>query len=122
MNRQLSSGGWNYGNTTVYGTELAPMPESTGLALSALSGLVKKQDVSISINQLRDTAETLTTPFSLGWAILGLAAWGERPRNANTLIDRCLNRQGRYGVYDTSLLSLLLVAYKADRGLIYAFS
>jgi hypothetical protein len=122
MNRQLSPGGWNYGNTTVYGTELAPMPESTGLALSALSGLVKNQDVSLSIKQLRDSAETLTTPFSLGWAILGLAAWGERPRNTNALLDRCLTRQGRYGAYDTSLLSLLLIASKAEGGLIHAFS
>ncbi len=122
MDRQLVSGGWNYGNTTVFGTELAAMPESTGLALSALSGLVKKQDVSRSIAQIKDTVESLITPFSLGWAILGLAAWGERPRNANTLIDQCLNRQGRYGAYDTSLLSLLLVASKAEGGLIHAFS
>jgi hypothetical protein len=106
----------------VYGTELAPMPESTGLALSALSGLVKNQDVSLSIKQLRDSAETITTPFSLGWAILGLASWEARPHNANALIERCLNRQGRYGAYDTSLLSLLLVASKAGGGLIHAFS
>ncbi len=122
LDRQLSKGGWNYGNTTVFDTELAAMPESTGLALSALSGLVDKQDVSRSIAKLKDTVKTLTTPFSLGWAILGLSAWGERPRDANALIDRCLKRQDRYGTYDTSLMGLMIVARKAEGGLIHAFS
>lgn len=122
MDRQLASGGWNYGNTTVFGTELAPMPESTGLALSALLGSVQKQDVSRSIDYLKGSLETLTTPLSLGWAILGLAAWGERPRNANALIDRCFTLQDRYGMYDTSLISLMLFARKAVGGLIHVFS
>ena len=78
LDRQFSKGGWNSGNTTVYGTELAALPESTGLALSALSGLATQQDVSRSIALLKDAVETLTTPFSLGWAIMGLSAWGER--------------------------------------------
>ena len=122
MDRQLSKGGWNYGNTTVFGTELAAMPESTGLALSALSGLADKQDVSRSIALLKDSVKTLTTPFSLGWAILGLSAWGERPSDANAMIDRCLKRQDRYGTYDTSLMGLMIVARKAEGGLIHAFS
>jgi hypothetical protein len=122
MDRQLASGGWNYGNTTVFGTELAAMPESTGLALSALSGFVKKQEVLRSIAHLQGSVETLTTPFSLGWAILGLAAWGERPHNAGNLIDRCLKRQNQYGAYDTSLIALMLVCRKAEGGLIHAFS
>ena len=122
LDRQLSKGGWNYGNTTVFGTELAAMPESTGLALSALSGLADKQDVSRSIARLKDSVKTLTTPFSLGWAILGLSAWGERPSDANAMIDRCLRRQDRYGAYDTSLTGLMIVARKAEGGLIHAFS
>ena len=122
MDRQLSKGGWNYGNTTVFDTELAALPESTGLALAALPGLADKQDVSRSIALLKDSVKALTTPFSLGWAILGLSAWGERPRDANTLIDRCLTRQERYGTYDTSLMGLTIVARKAEGGLIHAFS
>jgi hypothetical protein len=122
MDRQLSSGGWNSGNTTVFGTELAPLPESTGLALSALSGAVDRQDVSRSIDYLKVRVQTLTTPLSLGWTVLGLAAWGERPRNANALINRCLALQDRYGLYDTSLISLTIFARKADGGFIHAFS
>jgi hypothetical protein len=35
MDRQLRQGGWNYGNTMVYGQELRPFPDTTGLALTA---------------------------------------------------------------------------------------
>jgi len=122
MDRMLSKGGWNYGNTTVFDTELASMPESTGLALAALPGLANEQDVSRSIAKLKDSVETLKTPFSLGWAIMGLSAWGERPRHADALIDRCLKRQDRYGTYGTSLTGLLIVARKAEGGPIHAFS
>ncbi|HTZ41533.1 MAG TPA: prenyltransferase/squalene oxidase repeat-containing protein [Syntrophales bacterium] len=122
MDRQLSSGGWNCGNTTVFGTELAPTPESTGLALAAVSEAVNRQEVTHSIDYLMGRIKTLTTPLSLGWSVLGLAAWGERPRNANALIDRCLTMQDRYGSYDTSLISLMIFARKAEGGFIHAFS
>ncbi|NPV04420.1 MAG: terpene cyclase/mutase family protein [Syntrophaceae bacterium] len=122
LDRQLSRGGWNYGNTTVFGTELASMPESTGLALSALSGLTDRQSVSRSIALLKESVRTLQTPLSLGWAILGLSAWGERTVDANNLIDRCLRRQDRYGTYDTPMIGLMIIARKADGGLIHALS
>ncbi|HNQ01039.1 MAG TPA: terpene cyclase/mutase family protein [Syntrophales bacterium] len=122
LDRQLSRGGWNYGNTTVFGTELASMPESTGLALSALSGLTAGQAVSGSIAKIKESVRSLKTPLSLGWAILGLSAWGERPSDTHDLIDRCFRRQDRYGAYDTSLVGLLAVARKAEEGLIYALS
>jgi hypothetical protein len=122
LDRQLSKGGWNYGNTTVFGTELAAMPENTGLALSALSGLTAKQNVSHSIALLKESIKTLKTPLSLGWAILGLSTWGERPGDANDLIDRCLRRQHRYGAYDTPMVGLIIVARKAEGGLIHALS
>ena len=39
LDRQLRSGGWNYGNTTAFGQELRPAIDSTGVALCALTGL-----------------------------------------------------------------------------------
>ena len=35
--RQLEAGGWNYGNTTAFGRAQRPAPDSTGVALAALS-------------------------------------------------------------------------------------
>jgi hypothetical protein len=98
------------------------MPESTGLALSALSGLTAQQAVSSSIDTIKESIRSLKTPLSLGWAILGLSAWGERPSDANDLIDRCLRRQDRYGIYGTPEVGLMLVAREAEGGLLHALS
>ena len=110
FDRQLPHGGWNYGNTTVYGRELHPMPESTGAALAGLAGQVQQGTVARSLDYLQGEVDRLRTPISLGWGLLGLAAWHLWPSNGATLVERCLANQARYGEYDTSALCLLLLA------------
>ena len=110
LDRQLPHGGWNYGNTLVFGRELHPMPESTGAALTGLAGAVAQDTVSRSIEYLQGEVDRLRTPISLGWGLLGLAAWDLWPSNGAALVERCLANQSRYGEYDTSALCLLLLA------------
>ncbi len=117
MDRQIASGGWNYGNTTVFGQTLHPMPESTGMALNALSKRVSRPEVEKSIAYLEDMVAGLKTPWSLGWALLGLGAWGARPYSAPSLIEACLRRQERATRYDTSSLALILAALRTSSGL-----
>ena len=93
MDRQLPNGGWNYGNTIVYGQELYPQPESTGMALTALAGQVEKKEIQRSLNYLKSQAVSCRTPLSLGWALFGLGAWGERPPEAKKWIIESLSRQ-----------------------------
>jgi hypothetical protein len=110
MNRQLPRGGWNYGNTMVYGKELLPFIDTTGIALTALAGHVAKEDVKSSILFLRAHVERCRTPLSLGYALFGLGGWGEFPFEGNEWIEQALKRQERYGAYGTSLLSVLGLA------------
>ncbi|MEK6787035.1 MAG: prenyltransferase/squalene oxidase repeat-containing protein [Nitrospirota bacterium] len=109
LDRQLPHGGWNYGNTLVFGKELHPMPESTGAALAGLAGDVDRKKVARSLDYLQGEVDRLRTPISLGWALLGLAAWRMAPPNAATLVERCLANQKRYGEYETSALCLLVL-------------
>jgi hypothetical protein len=109
LDRQLPHGGWNYGNTLVFGRELHPMPESTGAALAALAGEVEPGTVARSLDYLQGEVNRLCTPISLGWGLLGLAAWDLWPLNGISLVERCLAKQSRYGEYDTSALCLLLL-------------
>lgn len=109
LDRQLPHGGWNYGNTFVFGKELHPMPESTGAALAGLSGAVDRDAVMPSLQYLQNEVARLQTPISLGWSLLGLAAWKLSPPNAKTLVERCWANQKRYGEYETSALCLLLL-------------
>lgn len=117
LDRQLPSGGWNYGNTVVFGRELLPFPESTGLALQALNGAIPREQVQRSLAYLQTRVRKLNTPLALGWALLGLGAWGDRPEEALSLVAQCLKRQERYGPFSTSSLALLLVASQTETGL-----
>ena len=117
MDRQLPQGGWNYGNTLVYGQELFPQPENTGLALSALAGSVVRQDVLRSLEYLESRIIRLRAPLSLGWGLLGLGAWGARPGKARSWVLESFKLQEKFGPYDTTLLSLLLLAFLAGGGL-----
>ena len=109
LDRQLPHGGWNYGNAIVLGTELRPMPESTGAALAGLACLIERDAVRASLAYLQHEVTRLQTPISLGWSLLGLAAWQYAPPNAAVLIERCLANQERYGEYETSALCLLVL-------------
>ncbi len=111
LDRQLRQGGWNYGNTLVYGQELYPQPGNTGLALCALAETVPKKEVSKSLEYLNTMVQSVRTPLSLGWALLGLRAWGIRPPEYRSWIIKSLRRQETYGVYDTANLSILLSVF-----------
>lgn len=110
LNRQLPSGGWNYGNTVGFGQELRPMVDATGLALAALAGSTSIEGVDRSVKYLQGRAMAVHAPFSLAWALIGLTAWRARPANASERIRESLERQPVTGEYPTSALALLLLA------------
>jgi hypothetical protein len=117
VNRQLADGGWNVGTTVTFGAQMWPTPEATGLTLQALAGLVPKQAVGVSLAYLRSQLPTLNAPMSLGWAILALHAWQEPLDQAQERILQVWARQEQLGPYDTFSLSLLLLAWHGDAGL-----
>jgi len=110
LDRQLPEGGWNYGNTFVFGKRLRPTPSSTGMALNALARTVDPEDVELSLEYLRQGLPHIRSPLTLGWGILGIQAWDERPSQAAGWIAECLGRQDKYGEYDTSTLSLIMIS------------
>ncbi|RJR33853.1 MAG: hypothetical protein C4567_16450 [Deltaproteobacteria bacterium] len=122
LDRQLPGGGWNYGNTKVFGQELFPFPESTGVALNALRGAASPAQVRKSLDYLHSRLKEVRTPLALSWGLMGLAAWGEGPAAAGAWTKECLDRQARYGAYDTVSLSLLMAASRAPQGLESVFA
>lgn len=84
-NRAIRSGGWNYGNKAVFGRPLRPQPGPTGLALLALAGSGERpsSEVVLGCSYLQETLPTLRASVSLGWALLGLRAWGNCPSEAD---------------------------------------
>jgi hypothetical protein len=113
LDRQLPRGGWNYGNTTVYGQELRPAAVETGVALTALAGVVGQGDVLRSLNYLQAEALKLRTPLSLAWAAVGLGAWGAFPATARGAL---LAIAAAPAALSTTLLALVLLAATGDAG------
>ncbi len=75
--RCLPEGGWNYGNTRVLRNLLRPFPATTGVALLALVGEERTDEVDRSIDYLRGAVRSIRAPISLAWSLMALRAWGE---------------------------------------------
>lgn len=118
LDRQLSTGGWNYGNTVVFRQTLRPMADTTGAALAALAGLTTREKVAASIHYLEEAVKRIRTPLSLGWGLLGLTAWNARPAAAAAWIEETLAASERLGPYETASLAVLLTAGLAPQGLL----
>ncbi|MBT0893235.1 hypothetical protein KI811_05325 [Geobacter hydrogenophilus] len=109
MSLQLPGGGWNCGSTVVFDQVQLPQADCTGVALAALAGHVPKERVQKSLDYLAAQVSRIRSPLSLGWGIIGLGAWGvTQPAIADVVAESCQLQQ-KYGPYDTSLLSLLMV-------------
>ena len=111
MDRQLTGGGWNYGNTSVFGKELLPIPENTGQALCALSGMTEQAYVQRSLSYALRCVRSIRTPMALAWMLYGIGMWSQLPQQWERSVIESLDLQDRYGPFDTVLLSQLLTVY-----------
>jgi hypothetical protein len=80
IDRQIPSGGCNYGNTLVLGQMLRPHVQPTGIALLALAGEDDASGrIATSVKWLAKAIGPRTTAASLSWALLALRAHDELP-------------------------------------------
>ena len=88
LDRQLPSGGWNYGNTYVLGQLIRPHLQPTGLALLALAAAgVSGNAVAHSVDWLSAQLGPRTPVQSLAWSLLGLRAQGRLPVEADGWLE-----------------------------------
>jgi hypothetical protein len=81
--RSVAGGGWNYGNKAVFGRALRPQPAPTGLALLALACVDGRTwQVRRAVAYLDRCLPETRAAASIGWAIVGLRAWGEVPEES----------------------------------------
>jgi hypothetical protein len=72
LDRACVGGGWNAGNSVVYGVPLTPRVESTAIALLAIQDEPRSQVIRASIDWLHDRSATIRATESLAWCILTL--------------------------------------------------
>jgi len=76
LDRACPRGGWNAGNSVVFGVELDPHPDFTAMAALALrdSGQGRGAIVHRSLDYLVARLSTSFSPYSMAWAVIALAS------------------------------------------------
>jgi len=85
FDRACVDGGWNSGNSVVYGVPLQPHVEATAIALLALQDEARNDTVEKSLRWLTQRAMTIESASSLAWTILSLFTY---QRSVQQLQDR----------------------------------
>jgi hypothetical protein len=76
LDRACIGGGWNAGNSVVYGAPLAAHIEPTAIALMALQDELPQPVMRDDLAWLRSRVQDLTAIWSLAWSILSLFLYG----------------------------------------------
>jgi hypothetical protein len=77
LDRACVGGGWNAGNSVVYGVPLRPHVEATAIALLALQDEPRGEVIERSLQWLRRQAPTVESASSMAWCILSLFVYQE---------------------------------------------
>jgi hypothetical protein len=91
LDRACVGGGWNAGNSVVYGVPLKPHVEATAIALLALQDEVRSSVILAGVKWLRESAPNVQSVESLAWSILSLFVYQEP---VGELKDRLAGRLG----------------------------
>jgi len=114
MDRQLESGGWNYGNTSLFGVELRPTMESTALAMTALNNLVESKKLKLSYNYLIDQIQSNSSMLSLSWAVIALRHTLDSEQ-LSLLLKSYFDQIDSIKMYPTEWISIALIAHTSTQ-------
>jgi hypothetical protein len=115
VDRLLPTGGCNYGNTIVFHQRLRPHVEPTGITLVALAG--KKIDdprLARSISYVESALTADTTPVSLSYGLLGLAAHRRQPSGSGAWLESAYRVTTERGAAPLAIALLVLAAQGED--------
>ena len=77
LDRACPQGGWNAGNSVVFGVSLDPHPDFTAMAVLALRDSIHAQKAIVrrSLDYLANRFDASLSAYSLAWALMALAAY-----------------------------------------------
>jgi Squalene-hopene cyclase N-terminal domain len=106
--RMCEKGGWNYGNSKVFGEALWPYPDVTAVALIALQDRVANEANRRSLLALQDMMREAPSGITLGWGILCLKLYSEDVREWEKVL--LANFQNTRFLGETKALALAVLA------------
>jgi hypothetical protein len=108
--RACIDGGWNSGNSVVYGFPLRPHVEATAIALLALQDERRNEVVEKSLRWLRQQATTIESPSSLAWTILSLFTYQESIQQLQDRLSRMIGEQAE--IQNNATLAAVVLALR----------
>lgn len=106
--RMCDGGGWNYGNSIVYGEKLWPYPDITAIALIALQDRHDAVENRVSFAALQNALKAMTSGLALSWSVICYDIYGHDSKNLRQLLDGGFETTGFLG--ETKSLALYVLA------------
>jgi len=75
--RMCDTGGWNYGNSSVYGERLWPYPDITAVALIALQDQAERKENQVSLRALSEMTKSTDSGLALSWSAICVSLYGQ---------------------------------------------
>jgi hypothetical protein len=105
--RMCNGGGWNYGNSKVFGEALWPYPDVTAVALIALQDHQLSQANQESLRALRKMMKETDSGLALCWGSICLSIYGDETSGWQRQIEKRFQMTGFLGETKTLALSLI---------------
>jgi squalene-hopene cyclase-like protein len=106
--RMCNGGGWNYGNSVVYGEKLWPYADITAIALIALQNHRDAMENRISFAALQKAVKEEDSGLALSWSAICCEIYGEDPGDLRKLLMSGFEATGFLG--ETKALALYILA------------
>jgi hypothetical protein len=111
QDRACVGGGWNAGNSVVYGVPLTPHVETTAIALLALQDEERSPVIHAGLEWLKARAASIQSVESLAWCILSLFVYQEPVGQLKKTLAMKLGES--MGIENSATLAAALLALKA---------
>jgi hypothetical protein len=105
--RMCDGGGWNYGNSIVYGDKLWPYADTTAIALIALQNRHDAVENRMSLAALQTALETVTSGLALSWSAICYDIYGHDSGNLRQRLVNNFETTGFLGETKSLALSIL---------------
>lgn len=112
--RMCPNGGWNYGNSLVYGDPLSPYPDITAVALLALQDHRERRENQLSLGVLEKLAKATDSGLALGWSAIAFSVYGRDSAELKSLLVERFRRTQFLGEHKAVALGVLAMTKGAE--------
>jgi squalene cyclase len=106
--RMCENGGWNYGNSVVYGERLWPYPDVTAVALIALQDRRERRENQHSLRALGEMTNDAASGLALSWTAICYELYGQDTVPIRRLIEERFKKTRFLG--EAKVLALAVLA------------